>query len=267
MKKTMLMIITLLTYFVITGCSFFPPLTDEPSGDELRKELHEKIKNHVVVGYKNTWMYFPSTDLLPNTSDKVWDIYSYTEEKPPYVFTYIKNQCGSYKKEGDCYNREHSFPQSWWKGDKWQEEPPMKSDLFHIYPTDGKVNGLRANYPYGIVKKGAESKITENGSKLGASDLGCYTGTVFEPVDEFKGDLARGYFYLMTRYLPRISAWQSPVLEKDNLSDCFKKLLLKWNKQDPVSKKEIERNNNIKNIQKNYNPFIEDPSLIEKVWN
>lgn len=268
MQRIAILITTLFFFLSLSGCTNHKAIdsnakSPEPSGDELRLMLYKKINNHKVLGYNNLWMYFPKTDLLKNTADVVWDIYSYKESKLPYQFIYGKDQCGNYQKEGDCYNREHSFPQSWLGGG---QQPPMKSDLFHIYPTDGKVNALRANYPYGEVKTGAGTITTENGSKLGQSATDCYKGTVFEPVDEFKGDLARGYFYLLTRYMPQISSWKTPVLEDNNFSSCFKTLLLKWSEEDPVSEKERLRNEIIENLQGNYNPFIKDPSLIEKVW-
>lgn len=261
-------LVSLCLFLSLGGCNSFQSValtTDAspPSGDVLRQELHDKIKDNKVLGYGNLWQYFPKTDVLPGTQNTVWGIYSYEEDGTlPYRFTYGEDQCGSYKEEGDCFNREHSFPQSWWGGG----DPPMKSDLFHIYPTDGEVNGLRANHPYGEVRTGAASTVTENGSKLGQSAMNCYRGTVFEPIDEFKGDLARGYFYLLTRYMPQISSWNSPVLEGNNFSPCFKVLLLKWSKEDPVSEKEKQRNEAIKKLQGNYNPFIEDPTLIERIW-
>lgn len=75
-------------------------------------------------------------------------------------------QCGNYQKIGDCYNREHSFPKSW-----FSKASPMVSDAFHIYPTDGKVNGQRSNYPYGECANG--TSVASNGpikalGKLGA---------------------------------------------------------------------------------------------------
>ena len=52
---------------------------------------------------------------------------------------------------------------------------------------------------------------------------------------------------------PGLSAWQ---LE----------MLMKWAKNDPVSEKEINRNNAVYGIQKNRNPFIDYPELERFVW-
>ncbi len=102
-------------------------------------------------------------------------------------------KCGNYSVVCDCYNREHSIPQSW-----FNEASPMVSDAFHIYPTDGKVNGQRNNYPYGECANG--TTLSGGKGKLGSCTFSGYSGTVFEPDDEYKGDFARTYFYFTTRY-------------------------------------------------------------------
>ena len=76
-------------------------------------------------------------------------------------FIFIDDQCGTYKKEEDCYNREHSFPKSWFNDDY-----PMYTDLFHLYPTDGYVNNQRGNYPFGETN-GEKYKSNGGFSKLG----------------------------------------------------------------------------------------------------
>ena len=166
---------------------------------------------------------------------------------------------GNYSKEGDCYNREHSFPQSW-----FNSQSPMQSDLFHVYPTDGYVNGRRASFPYGDVA--VATWTSSNGSKLGTSAVNGYTGTVFEPIDEYKGDFARTYFYMVTRYKDIASGFNSDMLTGDNLSTWAIDMLLTWSNDDPVSTKEIDRNNAIYDIQNNRNPYIDDPQYIDLVW-
>ncbi len=94
----------------------------------------------------------------------------------------------TYSGEGSCYNREHAFPRSWFGG----AVSPMNTDVHHVFATDGYVNGRRSSYPYGDVA--SATYTSSNGSKLGAgSSASGYTGTVFEPIDEFKGDFARAY--------------------------------------------------------------------------
>lgn len=235
------------------------------TGAELKTALFGIIKDPNVTSYTGLWTSFKTTDkdTYYENDGTVLDIYS---ENPigtdPYNFTFTSDQCGSYSNEGDCYNREHSFPQSW-----FNEASPMVSDLFHLYPTDGKVNGFRSNYPFGQVNN--PSRVTENGSKLGPCSYPGYTGTVFEPIDEFKGDMARTYFYMVTCYENRISSWTSPILSGNTYPgyvSWFMNMLLEWNTFDPVSQKEIDRNNAVQDIQGNRNPYIDHPEWVCEVF-
>ena len=231
------------------------------TGAELKTSLYQIIKNHNALSYGDLWGAFQNTDKKPN--GKVWDMYSDVPEGvPPYEYTFGTNQCGNYSKEGDCYNREHSVPESW-----FNKENPMRTDLFHLYPTDGYVNNKRDNYPYGEVKNA--SWTSRNGSKLGSSNMTGYTKTVFEPIDEYKGDFARTYFYMVTRYEDKVSTWNSDMFNKTaypSFTDWSITILLKWHRQDPVSEKEIARNNAVYQYQHNRNPFIDRPEFAECIW-
>ncbi|HEY6913076.1 MAG TPA: endonuclease [Paludibacter sp.] len=222
----------------------------------LRSALQSIITNgHSVTSYSGLWTAYSTTDR--NSSGKIWDIYSNC------TFTYSTNQCGTYSSECDCYNREHTTPQSW-----FSEASPMVSDLFNVYPSDGKVNGMRSNYPYGEV--GSVTYTSGNGSKLGSSNFSGYSGTVFEPINEFKGDLARTYFYMATRYASVCESWSSgaEVVYGSNLgfTPYAMNLFLKWSRQDPVSAKEIARNDAAYGVQNNRNPFIDYPGMEEYIW-
>ncbi len=231
---------------------------DGLEGESLRNALYQIINNHDAQSYSSLWNHFDDTDQKSN--GKVWDMYSDVPGGvPPYSFNFNSDQCGNYDEEGDCYNREHSFPKSWFNDDS-----PMNSDLFHVYPTDGYVNNWRSNWPYGQV--GSVTWTSENGTKKGFSDYPGYTGTVFEPIDEYKGDFARTYFYMMTRYKNVVQNWNSDMLEGDNLSWWAENLLVEWAIADPVSEKEENRNNAVYQIQENRNPFIDHPEWIELIW-
>jgi endonuclease I len=230
------------------------------TGSNLKIALHNIIKGHTQISYAGLWNAFQQTDQKAN--GKVWDIYSYNPTGPqPYEFTFFTNQCGSYSSESDCYNREHSWPQSW-----FSSESVPSSDLFHIYPTDGEVNGKRSNYPYGNVSSPTWTSM--NGGKLGSCTNVGYSSTVLEPIDEFKGDLARGYFYMSTRYYLEDGAWSnSAATSKSDILPWQVKVLLQWHHQDPVSAKEIARNNSIySNYQHNRNPYIDNPQWADSVW-
>jgi endonuclease I len=163
------------------------------TGAALKSKLATIITNgHTDKGYAGLWTGYKTTDIDKNYENdgSILDMYS---ENPsgtdPYKFTVTTDQCGTYSVEGDCYNREHVIPQS-----LFNQASPMVSDINFIRATDGKVNGMRSNYPYG--KVGTATFTSQNGSKLGNSVSSGYTGTVFEPIDAFKGDIARMIFIL-----------------------------------------------------------------------
>ncbi len=228
-------------------------------GVAMQLALHNIIKGHTAISYSAVINAHQTTDAKPN--GKVWDMYSdIPGGTPPYEFTFFTDKCGSYSNEGDCYNREHSFPQSW-----FNKNSPMKSDLFHVYPTDGKVNGMRSSYPYGEVSN--PTKTTLNGSKLGPNSSPGYSGTVFEPIDAYKGDFARTYFYMAVRYYLEDAGWQNnAAVNGSQMKPWQLNLLYQWNLQDTVSQKEINRNDAVYSIQNNRNPFIDHPEWIDSIW-
>lgn len=239
-------------------------------GAELKTALYNIIKGHTQVSYTpGVWNAFYTTDKKAN--GKVWDMYSdIPGGTPPYEYDLgIDQNTGSTPSaENSTYNREHSFPKSWFGGDV----APMWVDLFHLYPTDTYVNGKRSNYPYGTVSSPTWTSL--NGSKLGPCSAPGYTGIVFEPIDAYKGDFARTYFYMVTRYENVVVSWNSIPEAQPTLNGttfpCFDpwvlSVLLAWNAADPVSDKETSRNNAVYAIQLNRNPFIDHPEFVNMVW-
>ena len=207
---------------------------ENKSGYALRVALHNIIKNHTTLSYNNLWQSFYTTDKRPDNG-KVWDMYSDRPgNTPAYYFTFGSDQCGNYSGEGDCYNREHSVPKSWFGG----SVAPMYSDLFHLVPTDGYVNSKRSNLPFGKVT--SATWTSTNGSKVGTSNISGYSGQVFEPIDSFKGDFARIYFYMAVCYMDKnLGVETQSNFSGGNLKPWSKQLLLQWTAMDPVSKTEI----------------------------
>lgn len=263
MKKSIALFFTLvwlLPFCIAQEPAGYYNVANGKKGHALRVALFGLIKNHTTVTYSQLWDKFPVTDKKQN--GKVWDIYSDVPNgTPPYEYTFGTDQCGQYSGEGDCYNREHSMPKSWFGG-----QAPMESDLFHIYPTDGHVNGKRSNMAYGEVS--SATWTSQNGSKIGHSSVTGYSGTVFEPIDEYKGDLARSYFYMVTRYMDKNLGQEEGaiMLTNSNLNPWALTMLIRWHNEDPVSPKEIARNNAIYLIQHNRNPFIDHPELVGKIF-
>lgn len=273
--------------YAATITSSYYSTIDGKSGKDLFDAIHTvSKKGYSSLSYAGLWTAYQTTDVYPTghaNAGKIWDMYGNC------VFTYSTNQCGSYSKECDCYNREHSIPKSWFGGTEASNTPG--SDLFHVVPTDGKVNGTRSNYAFGEVtsatysyagsKLGTKKSITISNSILnasGSSTQTCSTSPVFEPVDEYKGDFARGYLGTMIRWAngdyqtfttnqgASIFNTAYDAAHYYGLTAYGVALLLKWHRQDPVSQKEIDRNNGIQAKQGNRNPFIDYPCLVEYIW-
>ena len=127
-------------------------------------------------------------------------------------------------------NIEHSVPKSWWGG-------------------AANYNGTNA-----LTRFKYDGRATN----------------LFEPADEYKGDFARMYLYFVTCY--QDYSWKSSALSMfaqnsyPTLNAYGQSLLLKWHRQDPVSQKEIDRNNAVYSFQGNRNPFIDYPNMVEYIW-
>ena len=275
---------TIFIFYVLLSSNIFSQIPDgyydsaTGSGYELKTQLFNIINNHNDQGYNSLDNFYINNDLdiYYENDNTILDIYS---ENPtnsdPYNFNPNNDACGNYSSEGDCYNKEHIIPQS-----VFDTNYPMRSDAHHVLPADGRVNGFRGNYPFGIVGSNliSQSGITNptlNGTKLGYNlndgDSSGYSGVVFEPIDEFKGDIARIYFYFITRYENVISTWSDYAMFDGSsnkvLDDTFLNILYSWHISDPVSQKEIDRNNQIYLYQDNRNPFIDNPTYVNQIWN
>lgn len=230
---------------------------DGKKGAALKTAMYGIVSNHTQRSYKQLWTDFKKTDV--RADGKIWDMYSNATNYVPGGSAQGKN----YKDEGDAYNREHSFPKSW-----FNDGYPMYTDLFHLYPTDGYVNNRRSNYPFGETE-GEKYKSNGGFSKLGKCTVSGYSGIVFEPADEYKGDFARTYFYMATAYENKIASWSCDMLAGNSypaFATWALNMLLRWAEEDPVSQKEIDRNDAVYGIQNNRNPFIDFPGLEQYIW-
>lgn len=245
------------------------------NGYQLKTALSGITGNgYINHSYNDLWdVYYDSdVDIYYENDGTVLDVYSENPDgADPYVYNFGDDQCGNYSGEGSCYNREHLMPQSW-----FNESAPMKSDAQQVYPTDGYVNGQRGHLPFGEVDN--PSFTSGNGSKKGPNVYdfsGAYTGNVFEPIDEFKGDIARVYFYMATRYEDQIGSWQNANDGSQNtlngssdqvFNNWTLAMLIDWHEQDPVSQRELDRNDAVYDFQGNRNPFIDHPEYVAMIW-
>lgn len=235
-------------------------------GANLLSTLHSIIDNHTVIPYSSLEDYYPHIDFFYNAElekDTLWDIYSTCTFTMDHANRQQSDFCHG-------WNKEHTVCQSWFgNGD-------MVSDLFQVLPTDARVNNLRSNWPYGETDT-RNDKVTKGVKALGhlgGSSFPGYTniGTVYEPDDQYKGDIARIYFYMVARYLDESlnasngSTMFTYVQNTTGLTDYSVALLMKWHRQDPVSQKEINRNDSVYQFQFNRNPFVDYPYLAEYIW-
>ena len=268
------------------------------------KELMGAIQRVAKIGYRaddfrydSVWLAFKHTDLRPD--GYIWEIYSDCD------FVYEKDRTSNTTQTGECkgYNREHAMCQSWFgtaslagKEMSSSKKNSPGSDIFHIYPTAYGMNSRRGNRPYGEVLTAAN--VSGNGTKYGTPKSISVSNTiagafveastsistnVLEPIDEYKGDIARSYFGTMVKWA---GEWAFNKAEEGRvifdatidadthygpennygLTPYGVAMLIKWHRQDPVSQKEIDRNNAIQLTQGNRNPFIDYPYLVEYIW-
>jgi endonuclease I len=265
--KTRLFLATFL--LSIYSLAQIPPnyyTTATGTGYTLKTQLYNKIKGHINRGYTGLWTTYATSDRdnQYENDNTIFDLYSENPTGPdPVTFVYKTNRCGTYTDEGFCYNREHIVPQS-----IFDLASPMNSDAHFIPPVDGYVNNMRSDNPHGNVAVAIWT--SRNGSKSGTSAVPGYTGTVFEPLNDFKGDIARMYFYFATRYENTVATYTTyPMFNGTNnqvFTTDFLTMLVSWHNQDPVSAREIARNNAIYARQNNRNPFIDHPEYVGLIW-
>ncbi|WP_426461552.1 endonuclease [Mycoplasma hafezii] len=241
---------------------------DGLSGKELMDALVKlQVSKHETGNYNNLPSFYNSTNAFKDrffeNDGTMLDVYSENPNgKDPYTFNSYATTGGA--NEGDGMNREHVIPQSWFR-----KVAEMRNDPIHVWPTDIKVNRDRSNYPHDNV---VSSVLTsENGSRLGTNSIGEKT---FEPVDAFKGDIARAYLYFAMTY-----GSSNNITETKEAQEVFQKsapylkphyleTYLNWNKQDPVDAFDVVRNNETANWTEQHrrNPFIDYPDLADSLF-
>lgn len=237
--------------------NYYYDVNGKKNADAILNALNDIIDNHTVIAYAGLEPYYEQTDFY---NDTLWDMYSTCTFYMSHANVPQSAVC-------DGWNKEHLVCQS------WLGSGPMVSDLFNVYPTDARINNLRSNYPYGVVGSGFNgfSKDTQHHGlgKLGSSTTSGI-GTVYEPDDQYKGDFARSFMYMVARYrsntLNSGNGAKMFTANPTNLTAYSLSFLLDWHRQDPVSQKEIDRNQAVYGIQHNRNPFIDYPELVEYIW-
>lgn len=287
-------------------------------GAELKTAMFEIIRNPSVVDFDSLWTAYNTSDVRTDGNDDpfIWDMYSGISRYHLYDYPH---GTGAGNTEGvKGIQREHSIAKSWLNpkdapasGSKtYLDVRPMYSDLVHVIPVDAVCANNRSNLCYGEIdadkvdwssmeefcKKSKQGGCSTPGWREQVSDPS--KTRVFEPNDEYKGDFARIFFYMVTCYQPGYLTWmperdadkrktgENMVFSSDNhcgtwTSDMFNQgdddaykpfapwafdMLMRWAKNDPVSQKEIDRNEVIWQLQGNRNPFVDYPGLEEYIW-
>ncbi len=195
-------------------------------GGEFRSALAQLISTNIDLSYRGA--RYQMFSRLDNRDGEVCGVYTGVCIKTRGIPNSNKMNC------------EHSWPQS--RG----AVGIAKDDLHHLFPVDSKVNSRRSNYPFCNVDR---AKWSGGGSRFGVDASG---DTCFEPRDEHKGDVARAMFYFALRYHKAIDPAQEEALRG-------------WLELDPVSEKELERNDEIDELQHNRNPFIDIPEFVDLI--
>jgi endonuclease I len=264
------------------------------TGYTLKTQLHNIIKNsHNQQSYFSIWSLYTNSAFRDNYYENNGTLLDMYSENPLdtdlYEYNNTSQQCGpgEQQSEGECYNREHLVPQS-----IFNSALPMMSDVHHIVPSDAKVNDWRGDLPFGIVW----SNNNLNPCNANGSNLPCHSSNfskkgwlnhvyhldtsgnfnVFEPIDEFKGDIARALLYFATRYEDQIVSFYDSSTSGFKIcmngtsnqvfKNTFLNILIKWHLEDPVSPKEIATNNAIYNHQGNRNPYVDNPNYVCLIW-
>lgn len=232
------------------------------SGAALKTAMHDIIRKHTYLDFddKATARYW-------------WDNYFKKTDWSPkgYFIDMYSNEKHSDYMGGKVQNREHCMPRSWWGKREKYTSYDANGDLHNLFPADYNANAAKSNLPLGEV---GIARFDNGVSKVGTNTYpNGYRGPVFEPSDEYKGDFARVYFYMVTCYEDYAHDWKPDGLKTMLAAGTYPgfqswalNMLMKWNKQDPVSEKEIARNQAVYELQGNRNPFIDNPALADHIW-
>jgi len=240
------------------------------TGYTLKTQLYNIINGHNDRGYSGLYTTYNTSDkdFYYENNGTMLDMYTENPTGAECEFTYGTNQDDGTLGNNECerYNREHLVPQS-----VFASATPMYSDAHFVVPSDKHVNAVRGDFPFGRV--GSATYTSTNGSKegqnLNSGYSAGYSGVVFEPINEFKGDIARMLLYFATRYENVVAGYNYPMFNGTSnqvFTDTFKNILLTWNQQDPVSARETARNNAIYARQNNRNPYIDNNAYVTAIW-
>lgn len=251
--KFLLALFALLSFNAVADVSKYYPteLVQKIQQGSKDQQLKESIflllnKNHKSVGYNEAKrQLFGKLHLKKgNTGYYVHDVYCRKDFKSGVGPGSVPDQ--------NKINCEHTWPQS--KFTSQFPEQIQKSDLHHLFPTDSRANSTRGNYNFADVTE--NKNLDEDNCDASKSGPSVVSGgdNFFEPPSEHKGNVARALFYFSVKY-------------KIAINDKEEEFLRRWDDLDPIDQEEMDRNNEIANIQTSRNPFIDFANLADQISN
>ncbi len=241
------------------------------TGYTLKTQLFNIINGHTDRGYAGLYITYAVSDIdsYYENNGSMLDMYTENPTGAECEFIYgggLQDDGTLGNNECERYNREHIIPQS-----VFGSATPMYSDAHFVVPSDKYVNAQRGDLPFSKVNvaNNTYSNGGKRGSNLNSGYSAGYSGTVFEPINEFKGDIARMLLYFATRYEDQVASWSFSMFNGTStqvFTNQSLNVLLTWNALDPVSQREIDRNNAIYARQNNRNPYIDNNNYVTQVW-
>lgn len=225
---------------------------DGLADSDLKQAIQAIIAKEGVVRaqtYADVIDILKEADQNPENSNEVWLVYSETG-RPKLDFQTSSESLGK-------WNREHTYPRS--RGRFYSIDLDEVFDGKDIY-WNTNVDSLRHGNSDAHALRAADSRENTRRSNLHYGQYNGPKGTL----GKFRGDVARGVFYLALRYngLEIVNGFpEGTVGELGDLAT-----LLEWHRNDPPDDFEMNRNNIIYTWQFNRNPFIDMPELVEYIW-
>ncbi len=162
--------------------------------------------------------------------------------------------CGEPFEDKTGLNVEHLYPTSWmaaFLGCGTRKEcrktnerfNRMEADLHNLFPVRADIKQARSDFRFGMIK----GEVREFGDCNFERDKDSH---VAEPRPVTRGNIARVIFYMHAEY-------GLPIDHRDV------DILKEWNRSDPPSNHEMQRNGAIDVLQGTRNQFIDHPKFVE----
>lgn len=250
------------------GTGYYSSITSSMSGSTLKMALYNIIKGHTKLSYDNLEEYMKTTDRnwkkSPNKNDPnpyMVLLYDTNNDGNPQLWNTYHGS-GGITTNAAIWDKEHI----WAKSNGFNTKSlPAYSDLHHLRASDMKNNNNRSNLAYGEVDGG--SKVNDHNN----TPSGTKNSTTYEPLDQYKGDVARALFYMATRYCTGDGSGGTKLALTEGSDASGGKwgnlsTLLLWNELDPPDEFEINRNDLVEEFQHNRNPYIDHPEYARRVF-